>query len=92
MSPGIGRVLGPVFTTILLASAAQGMRLGEPPAGEGGIYWTEWECIHRSNLDVSDVEDLVKSRLRVPFDIALDAAGGKIYWTELYWDSSTGTI
>ena len=92
MSPATGRVLGAVFATIWLASAAQGMRLGEPPAGEEGIYWTEWESIHRSNLDGSNVEDLVKSRLRVPYDIALDPAGGKIYWTELYWDSRPGTI
>ena len=92
MSPATGRVLGAVVATICLASAAQGMRLGEPPAGEGGIYWTEWESIHRSNLDGSDVEDLVKSRLRVPYDLALDPAGGKIYWTEWYWDSRTGTI
>ena len=82
MSTATGRVLGAVFATIWLASAAQAMRLGEPPAGEGGIYWTEYESIHRSNLDGSDVEDLVKSRLRVPYDIALDAAGGKIYWTD----------
>ena len=57
------------------------------PPGAGGVkkmYWTDWgtDKIQRSNLDGSDVEDLVTSGLVDPPDIALDVAGGKMYWTD----------
>ena len=60
----------------------------------GKMYWTAlrpslWrekrigtEMIHRSNLDGSDVEDLVTTGLESPSGIALDVAGGKMYWTD----------
>ena len=53
------------------------------------IYWTDAETgrIHRSNLDGSNIEDLV-TRLDFPLGIALDVAGGKMYWT----DAGTGRI
>ena len=57
-----------------------------PPVAEGlnKMYWTDWgtDKIQRSNLDGSDVEDLVTSGLVDPPDIALDVAGGKMYWTD----------
>ena len=48
------------------------------------IYWTDWgvDKIQRANLDGSNVEDLVTTGLRVPWGIALDIAGGKMYWTD----------
>ena len=56
---------------------------GQPPSEEGKIYWTnsEWG-IYRSSLDGSTVEPLVIPDLRGPEKIALDVAGGKIYWTD----------
>ena len=56
---------------------------GQPPVEEGKIYWTHPESgIHRSSLDGSNVEQLVIPDLRRPDKIALDIAGGKMYWTE----------
>ena len=60
------------------------------------IFWTDYETNKiqqatveqaiRSNLDPSDVEDLVTQGLRTPYAIALDVAGGKMYWTDLSTD------
>ena len=44
--------------------------------------------IQRANLDGSNVEDLITRGLEEPSGIALDVAGGKMYWTD--WD--TGKI
>ena len=61
---------------------------GQPPSEEGKIYWTDSEWgIHRSSLDGSNVEQLVIPDLRGPNKIALDVAGGKIYWTAREMDS-----
>ncbi len=46
------------------------------------LYWTVWSGIQRSNLDGSDVEDLVTTGLKNPWVIALDVSGGKMYWTD----------
>ena len=43
--------------------------------------------IQRANLDGSNVEDLVTSGLRSPPSIALDIAGGKMYWTDVDGDN-----
>ncbi len=52
-------------------------------AAGGKLYWTDngSDRIQRSNLDGSQVEDLVTG-LRTPLGLALDAAGGKLYWTD----------
>ena len=56
---------------------------GQPPSEEGKIYWTDSEWgIHRSSLDGSNVEPLVIPDLRGPGKIALDVAGGKMYWAD----------
>ncbi len=58
----------------------------------GKMYWTDsgremyrmesgTEKIQRSNLDGSGVEDLVTTGFWEPKGIALDVAGGKMYWT-----------
>ena len=48
------------------------------------IYWTDWgvDKIQRANLDGSNVQDLVTTGLWGPRGIALDIAGGKMYWTD----------
>ena len=38
--------------------------------------------IQRANLDGSSVQDLITTGLRDPMGIALDVAGGKMYWTD----------
>ena len=51
--------------------------------GDGKIYWTNWgtpEGIQCANLDGSNAQTLVNTD-DSPWDIALDAAGGKMYWT-----------
>ena len=51
--------------------------------GDGKIYWTNWgtpEGIQCANLDGSNAQTLVNTD-DSPWDIALDAAGGKVYWT-----------
>ena len=47
------------------------------------MYWTDTGSgkIQRANLDGSGIEDVV-SGLSSPRGIALDVAGGKIYWAE----------
>ena len=46
------------------------------------IYWTTAGKIQRANLDGSNIEPLVTTGLRYPHGIALDVAGGKMYWTD----------
>ena len=57
----------------------------------GQIYWTAWTAIDpegfaeegiicRANLDGSNVEALIAEQ-NIPGFLALDAAGGQIYWT-----------
>ena len=60
----------------------------------GKMYWTNtltWNYtlekytnskIQRANLDGSNVEDLVTEGLGRPYGIALDVAGGKMYWVD----------
>ena len=44
------------------------------------MYWTSAGTIQRANLDGSNIEDLVTG-LGWARDLALDVAGGKMYWT-----------
>ena len=55
--------------------------------GGGKIYWSDWgtDRIQRSNLDGSEIEDLVATGLNEPYGLALDLGEGKIYWTD--WGS-----
>lgn len=48
------------------------------------MYWTDRATskIQRANLDGSGIEDLVVTSVIEPVSIALDIAGGKMYWTE----------
>ena len=51
--------------------------------GDDKIYWTNWGFpggIQYANLDGTNVQTLVNTDDN-PWGIALDAAGGKVYWT-----------
>ena len=71
--------------------------IGQPVGAAGTavsrIYWTDPVAgkIQRANLDGSGIQDLL-TRLKLPFAIALDMAGGKIYWTDWGGDSAAGLI
>ena len=59
---------------------------GLDPTVESKLYWTDWGTgkIQRSDLDGSNVEDLVSSAgLNGPDGLALDVSGGKMYWTDV---------
>lgn len=76
------KAIASIFTAAWSIFGAQS-GYGQPPVEEGKIYWTHPESgIHRSSLDGSNVEQLVIPDLRRPDKIALDIAGGKMYWTD----------
>jgi DNA-binding beta-propeller fold protein YncE len=78
------RRAGSTFAVVALT-----VGLGTPSATAQRIYWTDSGCdrIQRSELDGSNVEDLVVTGLASPQGIALDAAGGKIYWVDAFNDT-----
>lgn len=71
---------------LILASAPGGVAID--PVG-GRIYWTRQvvsPSIHRANLDGSNEEVIVSGAVDAggfPYHIALDLAGGWVYWTAL---------
>lgn len=76
------KAIAAIFTAAWSIFGAQS-GYGQPPVEEGKIYWTNpARGIHRSSLDGSNVEQLVIPDLRRPDKIALDIAGGKMYWTD----------
>ena len=56
------------------------------PVIEGKMYWVDASRngakIQRANLDGSQVEDIITTGLRALRSLALDVAGGKMYWTD----------
>ena len=58
------------------------------------IYWTDYDTgkIQHVNLDGSNVQDLTTHGLRFPTGIALDVAGGKMYWTDMDFDPTTDSF
>ena len=64
--------------------------IGQPlvVVAEGKMYWVDRRAskVQRANLDGSEVEDLVTTGLEDPTDLALDVAGGKMYWTDESWN------
>ena len=79
-----------IFTIALLTLSV----LGTPSYGDTTqpkIYWTdlETEKIQRANLDGTNIEDIVTGGLAIPLGVALDVAGGKMYWVDWFF---TGTI
>lgn len=89
MQVSIQKSLVFIFTiTLLLALGAQ----GNPSYGDTvspQIYWTDLETriIQHANSDGTNIQDIVTGG--IPLGIALDVAGGKMYWAE--W-SFTGSI
>ena len=72
------------YVTITVERPAQ-TSTDTPPS----IYWTDFEeidggmaKIQRSNLDGTNVQDLVTNGLLNPSSIVLDLEGGKMYWTD----------
>ena len=56
---------------------------------EGGIV--EAGSIYRASLDGSNVEALI-TESNIPYGLALDVAGGQIYWTAGDPEGETGII
>ncbi len=75
--PG-GLILLLVFPLVLLPG------LAERVDAASRMYWTDASAgkIQKANLEGSGVEDLVTG-LSEPQGIALDVAGGKMYWVEV---------
>jgi len=50
----------------------------------GKVYWSDTiaDKIQRSNLDGSEVQDVITSGLHSVIGLAIDSAGGKLYWTD----------
>ena len=65
----------------MIAILALTFGVGLPSANAQKMYWPDVSTgkIQRADLDGSNVEDIVTG-LNAPFGVALDAAGGKIYW------------
>lgn len=55
----------------------------------GKIYWTNDSEIQRANLDGSNLETLYSGFLVTTFDVKLDVAANKMYWT---YDSGLNTV
>ena len=73
------------FADLLIFAENFGKEVTPPDAGGvNKMYWADGstQMIQRSNLDGSDVEDLVTTGLDYPHGIALDVDGGKMYWTD----------
>lgn len=53
--------------------------------GDGFAGYDSIGRMHRSDLDGANVETLRPQGMRAPKSIALDAAGDRIYWTEIFF-------
>ena len=65
-----------ILVALLMTFVTQGISYGQ---GSAKIYWIEKGKIRRSNLDGSNVEDIL-TELEMPIDIALDLQNLKVYW------------
>ncbi len=64
-----------VILVLLLAGMVQNVAFAQDK-----LYWVDAATkIQRANLDGTNIEDLVITD--TPYGIALDVAGGKMYWT-----------
>jgi|GEM_PF-5770027 len=75
----------------LLALAMLLVLPGAYLCAQSKIFWSESTPaetkIRKANLDGTNAEDIIVSNFKYPDAVALDAAAGKLYWTE-----STGAI
>ena len=84
MQVSIPKCLVFIFTiTLLTLSVLGNLSYGDTTRPQ--IYWTDLEIgkIQRANLNGTNLQDVVVTTgpLVLPLSIALDVAGGKIYWT-----------
>ena len=65
------------------------------PSTLSQIYWTEWDwevgAIYRATLDGSNVETLITGTNAL-YSLALDVAGGQMYWTGIDLEEEEGAI
>ena len=68
--------------TIGFFITVEGTTTPPPPPTSDYMYWTDWGTnkIQRATLNGTQVEDLIVG-LSSPYGIAVDVAGGHIYWT-----------
>jgi low density lipoprotein receptor-related protein 5/6 len=67
---GVGALPGPIFSV-------EGIALDTK---NGMIYWAGDQGIHRAFVDGSGNETILSPILNGPRDVALDVAGGHVYW------------
>ena len=79
------RVTSSLLLTLLNIFAFLLVNIPAVKAQAEKIYWTEWavgQKIQRANLDGTDREDFITTGLGRPQGIAVDANGGKVYWSD----------
>jgi low density lipoprotein receptor-related protein 5/6 len=71
-----------VFSTGLAVDSAGGKLYWTVSIPPGPGYWSQSGGLRRSTLDGADAETLLYEDGSDPGDIALDVAGGKMYWAD----------
>ena len=53
---------------------------------DGKIYWADSDTrkIQRSNLDGTEIEDIITAKSGSPYYVVVDTSGGKLYWTDTH--------
>ena len=78
-----------LFGAVCLIFSMQDPGYTQSSVQEGKIYWTTSRYpphVHRANLDGSSSEIVVaQDSTMTPISIALDMAGGKMYWRDNLW-------
>ena len=69
---------------------------GFAETGEDRIYWADVDGIYWSNLAEGTTQRIITADTRRPGKIAVDAAGGKIYWVDkrgstIHWSDLDGS-
>ena len=77
-----------IAAVFLVSLILRGQGTGFAETGEDRIYWADMEGIYWSNLGEGTTQRIITSDTRRPGKIAVDVAGGKIYWV----DRRGGTI
>ena len=78
-----------IFTIMLLTLGTLGnLSYGETVRSQ--IYWTDLETrkIQRANLDGTNIQDIATAAPVIPLGVALDVAGGKMYWVDWFLTGS----
>ena len=72
------RIVAVVLAWLIL----RGQVPGFAETGEDRIYWADMEGIYWSNLEGGTTQRIIAADTRRPGKIAVDVAGGKIYWVD----------